>query len=91
MGIIGLPAFDENSLVKNKRSISPFPDVCMINPLVHNINDMAAHRENVDFIDIFLQRIGDSNNTLFCIKGRVFEGDSLIEGVKSFQLKTVNL
>ena len=55
--------------------------------LVNSINDTDVHKESVDLIDISLQEMGDGKNILFCMVGKLFEGNSLIHGVKVFNWK----
>ena len=45
---------------------------------------MDLYRKNVDLIDVSLQKMGGSKNILFCMGGRLFEGNSLIKGAKVF-------
>ena len=72
---------------KEKLTFDPFPDVYMANHLVNNINDLDVYRKNVDLVDISLQNMGDGKNSLFCMQGSLFEGNSLIKGVKVFNWK----
>ena len=67
-----------------KKQLDPFPYVYMVNHIVNNIFDMDLYRKNVDLIDVSLQKMGDGNNTLFCMSGKLFEGNSLIKGAKVF-------
>ena len=41
----------------------------------------------MDLIDVSLQKMGGSKNILFCMEGRLFEGNSLIKGVTVFNWK----
>ena len=74
-------------LGKEKPVVDPFPDVYMVNHLINNIDDLDVHRKNVDLIDISLQRMGNGKNSLFCMQGKIFEDNSLIDGVKVFNWK----
>ena len=57
------------------------------NNLVNNIDDADTYKENVDRIDVSLQKMGDGNNALFCMSGKLFKGNSLIKGAKVFNWK----
>ena len=72
---------------KENQDFTLLPDVYRFNPLVNNINDLDIHRKKVDLIDVSLQKMGDGKNTLFCMVGSLFEGNSLIRGVKVFNWK----
>jgi len=74
-------------LRKEDQQFSPIADVYLLNNLVNNINDMDHYRESVDLIDVSLQKMGGGKNILFCMGGRLFEGNSLIRGVKVFNWK----
>jgi len=54
---------------------------------VNNIYDLDLYRKSVDLIDVSLQKMGGSKNILFCMGGRLFEGNSLIKGVTFFNWK----
>ncbi|MBT5869664.1 MAG: hypothetical protein HOH38_12575, partial [Nitrospinaceae bacterium] len=71
---------------KNKNS-DPIPDTYILNQLVSNIYDLDVHRKDVDLIDISLQKMGSGKSVLFCMKGKLFEDNSLIEGAKVFNWK----
>ena len=73
--------------IKEKLPFSPIADIYLLNRLVNNIYDLDLYRKNVDLIDISLQKMGGSKNILFCMGGRLFEGNSLIKGVKVFNWK----
>ena len=73
--------------IKEKLPFRPIPDVYLLNNLVNNIDDADTYKENVDRIDVSLQKMGDGNNTLFCMSGKLFEGNSLINGIKVFNWK----
>jgi len=70
-----------------KKQLDPFPYVYMVNHLVNNIFDMDLYRNSVDLIDVSLQKMGNGKNTLFCMRGKLFEGNSLINGIKVFNWK----
>ena len=72
---------------KENQDFTLLPDVYRFNPLVNNINDLDIHRKKVDLVDVSLQKMGDGKNTLFCMVGSLFEGNSLINGVKVFNWK----
>ena len=72
---------------KENQDFILLPDVYRFNPLVNNINDLDIHRKKVDLVDVSLQKMGDGKNTLFCMVGSLFEGNSLINGVKVFNWK----
>jgi hypothetical protein len=71
-------------LRKEGQQFNPIADVYLLNNLVNNIDDSDTYKENVDRIDVSLQKMGDGNNTLFCMSGKLFEGNSLINGIKVF-------
>ncbi len=70
-----------------KQPFNPFPDINMVNLLVNNIKDLDIHGENIDLIDVSLQNMGGGNNAMFCMQGRLFNGNSIIHGVKVFNWK----
>ena len=72
---------------KENQDFTLLPDIYRFNDLVNNINDMDPYRKNVDLIDVSLQKMGGSKNILFCMVGSLFEGNSLINGVKVFNWK----
>jgi len=74
-------------LRKEGQQFNPIADVYLLNNLVNNIDDADAYKENVDRIDVSLQKMGDGNNSLFCMSGKLFEGNSLINGIKVFNWK----
>jgi len=69
-----------------KKPLDPFPNIYMVNHLVNNINDTDGFKRNVDIIDVTLQRVGNGKNILSCMKNSLFQGDSLINGVRVFNL-----
>jgi len=71
---------------KKKQSLDPFPDVYMLNYLVNNIDDTDEFKRNVDLIDVTLQKMGNGKNILSCMKSSLLQGDSLINGVRVFNL-----
>ena len=74
-------------LRKEGQQFNPIADVYLLNNLVNNIDDADAYKENVDRTDVSLQKMGDGNNTLFCMSGKLFESNSLINGIKVFNWK----
>ena len=70
--------------IKEKQPFKPIPNIYLINNLVNNIYDTDLYRKSVDLIDVSLQKMGGGKNILFCMGGRLFEGNSLIRGVKVF-------
>ena len=74
-------------LRKEGQQFNPIADVYLLNNLVNNIDDADTYKENVDRIDVSLQKMGDGNNALFCMSGKLFEGNSLINGIKVFNWK----
>jgi len=58
----------------------------MVNHLVNNINDTDGFKRNVDIIDVTIQKMGNGKNILSCMKSSLFQGDSLINGVRVFNL-----
>ena len=69
---------------KTPKVLNPIADFSMINSLVNNLLDLYIYRENVDLVDVSLQQMGDGNKSLFCMYGKLFEGNSLIKGVQVF-------
>ena len=70
--------------IKEKLPFEPIPNIYLVNNLVNNIYDMDFYRKSVDLIDVSLQKMGGSKQILFCMGGGLFEGNSLIRGVKVF-------
>ena len=66
------------------RSGDPVPDVFMVNPQTNNLLDLDVHREKVDLVDITAQKMGDGKNTILCMRGKLFNKNSLIKGMKIF-------
>ena len=62
----------------------PVPDVFMINPRVNNLLDRDLYREKVELVDITAQKMGDGQNTILCMRGKLFNENSLIKGIKVF-------
>jgi len=56
----------------------------MINPQVDNLLDLDMYRKKVDLIDITAQKMGDGKNTILCMRGKLFDANSLIKGIKVF-------
>jgi hypothetical protein len=69
-----------------KKQLDPFPNIYMVNHLVNNIDDTDEFKRNVDLIDVTLQKMGNGKNILYCMKSSLFQGDSLINGVRVFNL-----
>ena len=69
-----------------KNKLDPFPNVYMVNHLVNNIDDTDRFKRNVDIVDVTLQKMGNGKNILSCMKSSLFQGDSLINGVRVFNL-----
>jgi hypothetical protein len=67
-----------------KQEFNPTPDVYMANLLVNNIADLDVYGENIDLIDVTLQKMGGGKNVLICMAGKLFKDNSLIQGVKVF-------
>ncbi|MBT5257866.1 MAG: hypothetical protein HOL75_03015 [Nitrospina sp.] len=70
--------------IKEKLPFEPIPNIYLVNNLVNSIYDMDFYRKSVDLIDVSLQKMGGSKQILFCMGGGLFEGNSLIRGVKVF-------
>lgn len=66
------------------RSGDPVPDVFMVNPQTNNLLDLDVHRKKVDLVDITAQKMGDGKNTILCMRGKLFNKNSLIKGMKIF-------
>ena len=58
--------------IKEKQPFKPIPNIYLVNNLVNNIYDTDLYRKSVDFIDVYLQKMGGSKNILFCMGGRLF-------------------
>ena len=69
-----------------KKPLDPFPNIYMVNHLVNNIDDTDRFKRNVDIVDVTLQKMGKGKNILSCMKSSLFQGDSLINGVRVFNL-----
>ena len=68
------------------QSGDPVPDIFMVNPQIDNLLDLDMYREKVDLVDITAQKMGDGQNTILCMRGKLFNGNSLIKGIKVFSL-----
>jgi hypothetical protein len=68
----------------NQTGGDPVPDVFMVNPQIDNILDLDEHRKKVDLVDITAQKMGDGKNTILCMRGKLFNENSLIKGIKVF-------
>ena len=67
-----------------KHSGDPVPDVFMVNLQIDNLLDLDVYREKVDLMDITVQKMGDGQNTILCMRGKLFNENSLIKGIKVF-------
>jgi hypothetical protein len=56
----------------------------MVNPQTNNLLDLDVHRKKVDLVDITAQKMGDGKNTILCMRGKLFNKNSLIKGMKIF-------
>ena len=70
-----------------KKQLDPFPYVYMVNHLVNNIDDTDGFKRNVNRIDVTFQKLSDDKNLLLCMKGKIFQYNSLINGVRVFNWK----
>ena len=70
-----------------KKQLDPFPYVYMVNHLVNNIDDTDGFKRNVNLIDVTFQKLSNGKNLLFCMKGNMFQYNSLIDGVRVFNWK----
>ena len=68
------------------QSGDPVPDIFRVNPQIDNLLDLDVYREQVDLVDITAQKMGDGQNTILCMRGKLFNGNSLIKGIKVFSL-----
>ena len=68
------------------QSGDPVPDIFMVNPQIDNLLDLDMYREKVSLVDITAQKMGDGQNTILCMRGKLFNGNSLIKGIKVFSL-----
>ncbi len=62
------------------------PEVYRVNPLVNDIQDLDKFRENVDMVDISLQKMGGGENAIFCMRGNLFDDSSRIKSATIFNL-----
>ena len=70
-----------------KKQLDPFPYVYMVNHLVNNIDDTDGFKRNVNRMDVTFQKLSDGKNLLLCMKGNIFQYNSLINGVRVFNWK----
>jgi len=70
-----------------KKQLDPFPYVYMVNHLVNNIDDTDRFKRNVNLMDVTFQKLSNGKNLLLCMKGDMFQYNSLINGVKVFNWK----
>ena len=82
----GTKARSYASIKSMRQSGDPIPDVFMVNSLTHNLLDRDVYRKNVDLVDVTVQKMGDGKNSVFCMRGKLFKGNSLIKGIKVFIL-----
>jgi hypothetical protein len=68
----------------NQSGIDPVPDIYMLNHLISNIEDTDGFKRNLDLVDITTQKMGDGKNTILCMRGKLFNKNSLIKGIKVF-------
>jgi hypothetical protein len=64
------------------QSGDPVPDVFRVNPQIDNLLDLDVYRKKVDLVDITAQKMGDGKNTILCMRGKLFNENSLIKGIK---------
>ena len=72
---------------KEKQLFDPIGEIYLHNNLINIIDDADVYKENVNRIDISVQKMGDGNNTFFCMFGKLFKGNSLINGIQAFNWK----
>ena len=70
-----------------KKQLDPFPYVYMVNHLVNNIDDTDGFKRNVNLMDVTFQKLSNGKNLLLCMKGDMFQYNSLINGVRVFNWK----
>ena len=70
-----------------KKQLDPFPYVYMVNHLVNNIDDTDGFNRNVNLMDVTFQKLGNGKNLLLCMKGDMFQYNSLINGMRIFNWK----
>jgi len=70
-----------------KKQLDPFPYVYMANYLVNNIDDTDGFNRNVNLMDVTFQKLGNGKNLLLCMKGDMFQYNSLINGMRIFNWK----
>ena len=90
MSLASMKSMDQLLLTEKGRKaefVDPLPDVYMFNQLVNSINDTDIYKISVNLVDISLQKMGNGENSYFCMVGRLFKGNSLIKGVKVFNWK----
>jgi hypothetical protein len=70
-----------------EKPLDPFPDVYMVNHLVNNIDDTDGFKRNVNLMDVTFQKLSNGKNLLLCMKGDMFQYNSMINGVRVFNWK----
>jgi len=70
-----------------KKQLDPFPYVYMVNHLVNNIDDTDGFNRNVNLMDVTFQKLSNGKNLLLCMKGDMFQYNSLINGIRIFNWK----
>ena len=55
-----------------------------MNTMDPNLLDLDVYRKKVDLVDITAQKMGDGKNTILCMRGKLFNENSLIKGIKVF-------
>lgn len=70
-----------------KKQLDPFPYVYMVNHLVNNIDDTDGFKRNVNLMDVTFQKLSNGKNLLLCMKGDMFQYNSMINGVRVFNWK----
>ena len=62
------------------------PEVYRVNPLLNDIQDLDVFRENVDLKIVSLQKMGGGDKVIFCMVGKLFDGNSRIKSATIFNL-----
>lgn len=58
------------------------PGIYELNPLVSDIKDLDLFRENISTWDTTIQQASSHQNLYSCFSGRLFDGNTLIRGVR---------
>lgn len=82
--IINQPQGDEQKMM-----LAPgfFSNTYLVNPLVDELDDVDLFRKNINSITLSLSQLKSNKNLLMCMRGDLFNGNSLIKGIKLINFK----